>query len=93
MTVMAACGGGVVVFLLHLLRHHPDVLILRHRCRGGRHPELEGCPEILRIDSESVAQKKDFNHPYLDFRRFMLQMVMEKDLYSKDDLEELLNCY
>ncbi|EYU29363.1 hypothetical protein MIMGU_mgv11b021632mg, partial [Erythranthe guttata] len=73
--------------------HHPDVLLLRHRCRGGRHPEFEGCPEILIIGSESVALKKDSDHPFLDFRRFMLQMIMEKYLYSKDDLEELFNCY
>ncbi|KAL3532143.1 hypothetical protein ACH5RR_005664 [Cinchona calisaya] len=46
-----------------------------------------------RIGGESVAVEKDSDDPYLDFRQSMLQMIMEKEIYSKDDLKELLNCF
>ncbi|KAI3447417.1 hypothetical protein Pfo_004082 [Paulownia fortunei] len=46
-----------------------------------------------RIGGESVAVEKDSDDPYLDFRRSMLQMILEKEIYSKDDLKELLNCF
>ncbi|KAF2321586.1 hypothetical protein GH714_000519 [Hevea brasiliensis] len=41
----------------------------------------------------SVAVVKDSNDPYQDFRHSMLQMIFEKEIYSKDDLQELLNCF
>ncbi|XP_062167350.1 transcription repressor OFP6-like [Alnus glutinosa] len=46
-----------------------------------------------RIDGESVAVEKDSDDPYLDFRQSMLQMILENEIYSKDDLRELLNCF
>ncbi|XP_057506671.1 transcription repressor OFP6-like [Actinidia eriantha] len=46
-----------------------------------------------RIGGESVAVEKDSDDPYLDFRRSMLQMILENEMYSKDDLRELLNCF
>ncbi|XP_041024272.1 transcription repressor OFP6-like [Juglans microcarpa x Juglans regia] len=46
-----------------------------------------------RIDRESVAVEKDSNDPYLDFRQSMLQMILENEIYSKDDLRELLHCF
>ncbi|CAN4113989.1 unnamed protein product [Withania somnifera] len=46
-----------------------------------------------RIGGESVAVEKDSDDPYLDFRQSMLQMILEKEIYSKDDLKELLNCF
>ncbi|KAH6798904.1 ovate family protein 6 [Perilla frutescens var. frutescens] len=46
-----------------------------------------------RLGGESVAVEKDSDDPYLDFRRSMLQMILEKELYSKDELKELLNCF
>ena len=46
-----------------------------------------------RVGGESVAVEKDSDDPYLDFRQSMLQMILEKELYSKDDLKELLNCF
>lgn len=46
-----------------------------------------------RIGGESVAIEKDSDDPYLDFRQSMLQMILEKEIYSKDDLKELLNCF
>ncbi|PIA28118.1 hypothetical protein AQUCO_07200029v1 [Aquilegia coerulea] len=42
---------------------------------------------------ESVAVVKDSNDPYLDFRHSMLQMILEKEIYSKDELKELLDCF
>ncbi|XP_073274600.1 transcription repressor OFP6-like [Primulina huaijiensis] len=46
-----------------------------------------------RIGGESVAVEKDSDDPYLDFRHSMLQMILEKQIYAKDDLKELLNCF
>ncbi|KAH1061210.1 hypothetical protein GLYMA_02G199300v4 [Glycine max] len=40
-----------------------------------------------------VAVEKDSDDPYLDFRHSMLQMILENEIYSKDDLRELLNCF
>ncbi|GFZ20236.1 ovate family protein [Actinidia rufa] len=50
---------------------------------------LSPCPKI----SNSVAVVKDSDDPYQDFRRSMLQMILEREIYSKDDLQELLNCF
>ncbi|RAL51729.1 hypothetical protein DM860_010447 [Cuscuta australis] len=46
-----------------------------------------------RVGGESVAVEKDSDDPYLDFRHSMLQMILEKNIYSKHDLKELLNCF
>ncbi|KAL3628183.1 hypothetical protein CASFOL_027229 [Castilleja foliolosa] len=46
-----------------------------------------------RIGGASVAVEKDSDDPYLDFRQSMLQMILEKEIYAKDDLKELLNCF
>ncbi|KAE8684844.1 Transcription repressor OFP8 [Hibiscus syriacus] len=46
-----------------------------------------------RVGGESVAVEKESDDPYLDFRYSMLQMILEKEIYSKDDLMELLNCF
>ncbi|XP_073147879.1 transcription repressor OFP6-like [Henckelia pumila] len=46
-----------------------------------------------RIGGESVAVEKDSDDPYLDFRHSMLQMILEKQIYAKDDLKELLHCF
>lgn len=42
---------------------------------------------------DSVAVIKDSEDPYQDFRQSMLQMILEKEIFSKDDLQELLNCF
>ncbi|GAB2233954.1 hypothetical protein Droror1_Dr00003184 [Drosera rotundifolia] len=54
-----------------------------------------GCTEELENASvnkirKSVAVVKESEDPYNDFRRSMLQMIIEKEIYSKDGLEELL---
>ncbi|RVW86670.1 Transcription repressor OFP6 [Vitis vinifera] len=43
--------------------------------------------------SESIAVVKDSNDPYHDFRQSMLQMILEKQIFSKGDLQELLKCF
>ncbi|XP_057479335.1 transcription repressor OFP6-like [Actinidia eriantha] len=50
---------------------------------------LSPCPKI----SNSVAVVKESDDPYQDFRQSMLQMILETEIYSKDDLQELLNCF
>ncbi|XP_076959067.1 uncharacterized protein LOC143635043 [Bidens hawaiensis] len=45
------------------------------------------------LGSNSLAVEKDSTDPYADFRDSMLQMIMEKEIYRKDDLRELLNCF
>ncbi|KAJ4979241.1 hypothetical protein NE237_010021 [Protea cynaroides] len=45
-----------------------------------------------RID-ESVAVMKDSDDPYLDFRQSMLQMILEKKIYSTEDLTDLIDCF
>ncbi|XP_027363257.1 transcription repressor OFP6-like [Abrus precatorius] len=46
-----------------------------------------------RVGSEGVAVEKDSDDPYVDFRHSMLQMILENEIYSKDDLRDLLNCF
>ncbi|GMI96696.1 hypothetical protein like AT2G36026 [Hibiscus trionum] len=46
-----------------------------------------------RVGGESLAVEKHSDDPYLDFRHSMLQMILEKEIYSEDDLRELLNCF
>ncbi|CAL5207441.1 unnamed protein product [Lathyrus oleraceus] len=46
-----------------------------------------------RVGNEGVAVEKDSDDPYLDFRHSMLQMILENEICSKDDLRELLNCF
>ncbi|CAN1133982.1 Transcription repressor OFP6 [Linum perenne] len=46
-----------------------------------------------RVGGESVAVEKESDDPYLDFRQSMLQMILEKEIYSKEELKELLNCF
>ncbi|KAE8731126.1 Transcription repressor OFP8 [Hibiscus syriacus] len=45
------------------------------------------------LGGESLAVEKDSDDPYLDFTQSMLQMILEKEIYTKDDLKDLLNCF
>ncbi|KAM1133322.1 hypothetical protein ACFX19_043293 [Malus domestica] len=51
-------------------------------CRGG-----EGKVR------ESVAVVKKSEDPYEDFRRSMMEMIMEKQIFEAKELEELLRCF
>ncbi|PON40476.1 Ovate protein family, C-terminal [Parasponia andersonii] len=42
---------------------------------------------------ESVAVVKKSEDPYEDFKRSMLEMIMEKQMFEASDLEELLQCF
>ncbi|KAI4364177.1 hypothetical protein MLD38_020305 [Melastoma candidum] len=46
-----------------------------------------------KIDDEGVAVEKDSRDPYLDFRHSMLQMIIENEIYNREDLRELLGCF
>ncbi|KAG5248139.1 hypothetical protein OIU78_001408 [Salix suchowensis] len=54
--------------------------------------ESETDPKASKI-IDSIAVVKDSDDPFQDFKNSMLQMILEKNIYSKDDLEELLNCF
>ncbi|KAM3740803.1 hypothetical protein ACB098_08G126700 [Castanea mollissima] len=57
-------------------------------------PETDIFPKSSKkISSSSIAVEKVSDNPYQDFRQSMLQMILEKEIYSKDDLQELLNCF
>ncbi|KAF8039610.1 hypothetical protein BT93_B1971 [Corymbia citriodora subsp. variegata] len=43
--------------------------------------------------TNSMAMAKESEDPYEDFKQSMLQMVFEKEIHSKSDLRELLNCF
>ncbi|OIT32310.1 transcription repressor ofp6 [Nicotiana attenuata] len=47
------------------------------------------CPKI----HGSVAVVKDSSDPFQDFKKSMLQMIFEMEIYSPEDLKELLNCF
>ncbi|XP_057807265.1 transcription repressor OFP4-like [Salvia miltiorrhiza] len=47
------------------------------------------CPKI----HNSFAVVKDSDDPYHDFRQSMLQMICEKKMYSRNDLQQLLDCF
>lgn len=42
---------------------------------------------------ESFAMVKRSEDPYDDFKRSMMEMIMEKQIFEEGDLEELLQCY
>ncbi|KAL4569805.1 hypothetical protein LXL04_025449 [Taraxacum kok-saghyz] len=45
------------------------------------------------LSGNSLVVEKNSNDPYVDFRESMLQMIMENEIYGKDELRELLNCF
>lgn len=42
---------------------------------------------------ESMAVVKKSENPYEDFRRSMLEMIVEKQMFEEKDLEQLLCCF
>jgi len=42
---------------------------------------------------DSVAVEKESKEPYEDFRNSILQMILEREIYSENDLQELLECF
>ena len=42
---------------------------------------------------DSIAVEKDSNDPHKDFRASILQMILEREIYTETDLRELLECF
>ncbi|CAO2182243.1 unnamed protein product [Urochloa humidicola] len=59
---------------------------------AARHGEQQQEEEDgRRVARESVAVAVDSSEPYEDFRESMVQMVVEKEIYAWDDLNDLLH--
>lgn len=59
---------------------------------SSQNSESETDPKASKI-IDSIAVVKYSDDPFQDFKHSMLQMVVEKNIYSRNDLEELLNCF
>ncbi|KAG6761885.1 hypothetical protein POTOM_035124 [Populus tomentosa] len=59
---------------------------------SSQNSESETDPKASKI-IDSIAVVKYSDDPFQDFKHSMLQMVVEKNIYSRNDIEELLNCF
>lgn len=59
---------------------------------GGR-PRHRRSASEGRVEAESVAVVKESADPLADFRRSMLQMIVEKEIVGGDELRGLLHCF
>uniref|UniRef100_A0A0A9F2R8 Transcription repressor n=1 Tax=Arundo donax TaxID=35708 RepID=A0A0A9F2R8_ARUDO len=62
----------------------------RKRASAARHDDDEE-EQYGRVALESVPVAVDSAEPYEDFRESMVQMVVEKEIYAWDDLNDLLH--
>uniref|UniRef100_A0A0A9EXJ2 Transcription repressor n=1 Tax=Arundo donax TaxID=35708 RepID=A0A0A9EXJ2_ARUDO len=69
-------------------RRHRRQQRRRRRRAAARHDEEE---QYGRVARESVPVAVDSAEPYEDFRESMVQMVVEKEIYAWDDLNDLLH--
>lgn len=53
-------------------------------------PNTSNSPQLI---NDSVAVVKDSDDPYRDFRQSMVEMMSEKEIYSRSDLQQLLRCF
>ncbi|XP_015951646.1 transcription repressor OFP6-like [Arachis duranensis] len=68
-----------------------NMMKTHHHHQKKQHSTVKG---FGRVGSEgSVAVEKDSEDPFLDFKHSMLQMILENEIYTKQDLSELLNCF
>ncbi|XLU46897.1 hypothetical protein S245_041711 [Arachis hypogaea] len=68
-----------------------NMMKTHHQKKKKQHSTVKG---FGRVGSEgSVAVEKDSEDPFLDFKHSMLQMILENEIYTKQDLSELLNCF
>ncbi|XP_073152660.1 uncharacterized protein [Henckelia pumila] len=65
-------------------------------------PNIDNSPPLTATDKnhpkgrkihDCFAVVKDSDDPYQDFRQSMLQMIFEKEIYSRRDLQQLLDCF
>ncbi|XP_057782014.1 transcription repressor OFP6-like [Salvia miltiorrhiza] len=59
---------------------------------ASRQPRSATTPQMIN-DSFAVAVVKESDDPYRDFRQSMLEMISEKEIYSRSDLQQLLRCF
>ncbi|KAF5205256.1 transcription repressor OFP8-like [Thalictrum thalictroides] len=68
--------------------------ISRRRRIKKKNSEMGLCPLITKGKvEESVAVVKRSSDPYNDFRTSMVEMIIEKQIFSAKDLEKLLQCF
>uniref|UniRef100_A0A7N0UZU1 Transcription repressor n=1 Tax=Kalanchoe fedtschenkoi TaxID=63787 RepID=A0A7N0UZU1_KALFE len=63
---------------------------------GHQHPNTpsKAAPPLpLAVLGDSIAVEKHSVNPYDDFQLSILQMIVQKRIYLKSDLQELLNCF
>ncbi|XP_062083622.1 transcription repressor OFP7-like [Humulus lupulus] len=46
-----------------------------------------------RLNDTCIAVVKETSDPYEDFKQSMKQMIVEKEIYANQDLQELLSCF
>ncbi|KAF3439454.1 hypothetical protein FNV43_RR17732 [Rhamnella rubrinervis] len=68
--------------------HHHQQAVETHPMNNFSIP-ASPCMKI----NDSVAVVKDSQDPYRDFKHSMLQMIVEKQIDSKEDLQALLKCF
>ncbi|KAL7127077.1 hypothetical protein ABFS83_14G230400 [Erythranthe nasuta] len=57
------------------------------------HPNWPKTVNPCRRIQDSLAVVKDSEDPYQDFRQSMLQMIFEKEIYTRSGLQQLLHCF
>ncbi|KAL0543642.1 hypothetical protein IC582_018743 [Cucumis melo] len=97
------CRPKLLSHLFHHLKPKPSLKSPNHHHRfssasSDSESESETRTSITfrgfgRSGGESVAVEKDSDDPYLDFRHSMVQMILENEIYSKEDLRGLLRCF
>lgn len=62
---------------------------------GTHNNTITGCKTVSSnsVLGDSIAVEKHSINPYDDFQQSILQMIVQKQLYSKSDLQELLSCF
>ncbi|KAG0481054.1 hypothetical protein HPP92_011622 [Vanilla planifolia] len=63
----------------------------RRRRRSSSSRKTKRASSAAAAEGESVAVVKESTQPYADFRESLMQMIVEEELYSWDDLNDLLH--
>ncbi|KZV17381.1 hypothetical protein F511_23064 [Dorcoceras hygrometricum] len=64
-----------------------------HEIYSDHHPKCTKTVSSCRKIHDSLAVVKDSEDPLSDFRKSMLQMILEREIYSRSDLQQLLDCF
>ncbi|KAL8501091.1 hypothetical protein ACS0TY_020601 [Phlomoides rotata] len=91
-----ACGRSCVQKATDVIQPKPksNPSISDHRPSSSATFSLniDASPHCGKIE-DSFAVVKDSEDPYQDFQQSMLQMILEREIYSRSDLQQLLECY